>query len=319
MNKSVLLLKLLDLLKADPTLDAADIARELGRSERTVYRYLQALGSDLSVPIYFEQGYKMLGRPRLAPIDFTESEALALRLALGAAPLKKTAPLNQHAASALKKVEAAMTEASYLISRKAAGKVSLSIPAHETPPQKQSLLPVIESAVMNQGSLHLEYRSLKGGQIKSRKFDPYALVFRRHNWYLVGLCYVRKEIIQLKVSRIHSAVMSDERFERPPDFSVDKFYEGSWEVLTGPLVRVEIVFDKNVAPLILEGKRHPTQETKKRSDGSVLFTAEVAGYEEIGWWVLSFGGAAEVVEPPVFREWITHHVQRMASCYLKSM
>ncbi|MCC6484776.1 MAG: transcriptional regulator [Armatimonadetes bacterium] len=315
MSKSVLLLQLLDLLKSDPTLNAGDLARELGRSERTIYRYLQALSLDLSVPVYFEDGYKVAGRPRLAPINFSEEEAIALRLALSAGPIRRTEPLNRHATSALRKVEAAMSEASFKLSQAVAGRVTWSATGHETQSISEALLSLLESAVIQQKTLALNYRSLQSQKPRPRDFDPYALVYRRHTWYLIGLCHERRMVIQLKAGRITSARETQRTFQRPESFSVDAFYESSWEVLTGEPVRVEILFDAEVARLVMETQRHPTQETHQRDDGSVIFTAEVAGFAEIGWWTLSFGGAAEVLNPLEFREWMKAHASRLATRY----
>ncbi len=315
MSKSVLLLQLLDLLKSDPTMNASDLARELGRSERTIYRYLQALSFDLSVPVYYEDGYKVAGRPRLAPINFSEEEAIALRLALSAGPIRRTEPLNKHASSALRKVEAAMSEASYKRSQAAVGRVTWSATGHETQSINEGLLSLLETSVIQQNTLSLNYRSLQSQKPKPRDFDPYALVYRRHTWYLIGLCHQRRKVIQLKVGRISSARETSSSFTRPESFSVDAFYASSWEVLTGDLVHVEIAFDAEVARLVMETMRHPSQQTKLQDDGSVLFSADVAGFAEIGWWTLSFGGAAEVLNPPEFREWMTNHARRMARRY----
>lgn len=316
MSKSVLLLQLLDLLKTNPSMNATDIARELGRSERTVYRYLQALSYDLSVPVYYEQGYKLAGRPRLSPINFTGEEVLALRLALSAAPIRKTEPLNQQLMGAQRKIEAAMSEASLVRAREAAGKVSISVSAYDAGATVPTVLPVIEEAALAQQSLRLSYKSLEAQRPKERIFDPYALVFRKHNWYVIGYCHERRQAIQLKAARIRSAVQTGRTFKTPPDFSVDSFYAESWEFRKGDPVRVKVLFDASVAPLIEETRRHPTQQIEQRPDGSVIMTAELAGYEEFGWWVLSYGGRAEVLEPPEFREWMAENARQLAQRYL---
>ncbi len=317
MGKSVLMLKLLDLLKSDSTLTAAGLAAELGRSERTIYRYLQELGTELNVPVYYEEGYKMHGRPRLAPINFTEEEVLALRMALTAAPIRKTAPLNQHAGSALRKVQSAMSEAAHRLYSSSQGQVSVGAPPHDEQSQIEKILPVVESAIVRQKSLQLRYQSFTASAPVDRVFDPYALAFRRHSWYLVGHCHKRGTVLQLRVSRISRATQLESTFQMPADFSLDSFYEGSWEVMTGDPVDVEILFEPALAKLIAETKRHPTQQTETRPDGKVIFRARVAGYEEIGWWVLSFGGDAEVLSPPEFREWMVQRVRGMAGRYLK--
>lgn len=317
MNKSVLLLQLLDLLKTNPAMNASDIARELNRSERTVYRYLQSLSFDLSVPVFYENGYKIAGRPRLSPINFTDEEALALRLALSAAPIRKTEPFNRHLSSAQRKIEAAMSESSLKRTKNAAGKVAISISGYDANSIVPKVLPLIEDAAIKQQSLRLSYRSLESKRPTERIFDPYALVFRKHNWYVIGYCHKRREVIQCKVLRIVSASPAGRTFTTPDSFSVDSFYEGSWEFRQGDPVQVKVRFDASVAPLIEETRRHPSQTIEKLADGSVVMSAELAGFEEFGWWVLSYGGRAEVLEPAEFRAWMAENARRLADLYLR--
>jgi predicted DNA-binding transcriptional regulator YafY len=47
---------------------------------------------------------------------------------------------------------------------------------------------------------------------------------------------------------------------------------------------------------------HDTQEIISQKDGSIIFEAEVAGTEEIKFWVMSWGSKAEVLEPQSLRE-----------------
>lgn len=300
-------------------MNARDLALELNRSERTIYRYLQDLSTELQVPVYYQDGYKMAGRPRLAPLDFTPSELIALKTALNAAPIRNTEPLNQHAQSALRKIRAGMNESSFETMGGIGQKVNVLVPAHETISQKGSLLPLIEEAVLNQATLRLTYHSLSADKPRQRQFNAYALVFRRHNWYLVGYCHERRKVIQLKVSRIARASLTGASFRIPGEFSIDRFYENAWEMIPGEsAVQVKLIFDCDVARLILEARRHPSQQTMQMKDGRVEFTVQVAGYEEIGWWILSFGGAVEVLEPDELRLWVRAKAEKMARRYLNS-
>jgi predicted DNA-binding transcriptional regulator YafY len=57
---------------------AAELAEALGVSERTVYRDVVDL-SDL-VPIYYDDGYRVLREGRAADMAFTRKELLAIKL-----------------------------------------------------------------------------------------------------------------------------------------------------------------------------------------------------------------------------------------------
>lgn len=315
-KKSVLLIRLLELLRESPGMTAAQIGAELGRSERTVYRYIQDLATELDTDVVFEDGYRLGGDARLTPINFTPEEVLAIKMALEATPLRKTEPLARSAGSALRKVETTMSGIARKHSEQARGKVYLA-PSTPTPVQlKENLLPDIEGALLAEETLRLRYWSAEAPQPSDREFDPYALVFRSRHWYLLGYCHTRKQVLQLRLDRVLSATPSGRNFARPKDFSVEHFYKNSWEVMTGDPVRVEILFDASVARRIKETQRHPTQQVVDHKDGSVIFSAEVAGLEEIGRWVLTFAGNAKVLQPPEFVEWMTAKARELASIYL---
>lgn len=317
MKKATRLLELLNLVKTGRCRFAYELANELGVSERTIYRDIQDLAADLNVNLEFEEGkgYSVRGDVRLAPIQFTEEEAFVLRMALGATPIRRTPSLREPAVQALFKIEEAMNERSRRFVKQAARKAHLDPSPHEETPRIGGIYPVLERCIWEHKVAELTYRSLGHKAATKRRFNPYVLTFRAHNWYLVGWCHQRQDVIHIKLSRIEAARKTDDTFDIPKDFSIEKFYEHSWEIYTGPPVDVEVLFDASVASLISETRRHASQQTELLKDGRVRFRARVAGFVEIGWWVLTFGKNAEVVSPPEFREWIADHAIEMARLY----
>jgi hypothetical protein len=64
---------------------------------------------------------------------------------------------------------------------------------------------------------------------------------------------------------------------------------------------------------------HDTQGIVPQKDGSIVFEAEVAGTEEIKFWVMSWGSKAEVLEPPSLREEIRVEAEAAVEKYGKSI
>ena len=60
---------------------------------------------------------------------------------------------------------------------------------------------------------------------------------------------------------------------------------------------------------------HHSQVTVRRPDGSLLFTAVVAGLEEIKHWVLRWGAEAAVLEPPALRSAVADEARRTLANY----
>jgi len=80
-------------------------------------------------------------------------------------------------------------------------------------------------------------------------------------------------------------------------------------------VKVRIWFSPDAAGYIKEKIWHETQEITAQKDGSIIFEAEVAGTEEIKFWVLSWGSKALVLEPESLREEIRAEFADLAERY----
>jgi predicted DNA-binding transcriptional regulator YafY len=77
----------------------------------------------------------------------------------------------------------------------------------------------------------------------------------------------------------------------------------------------KIWFAPDAAGYIKEKIWHDTQEIVPQKDGSIIFEAEVAGTEEIKFWVMSWGSKAEVIEPQSLREEIQTEIETIMKIY----
>jgi predicted DNA-binding transcriptional regulator YafY len=147
--------------------------------------------------------------------------------------------------------------------------------------------------------------------------DPYGLTFKIGAWYLVGYCHLREGIRTFALDRIKwLRVDQNARFRYPKDFDLSEWLSKGWQLQAGgePTV-VAVRFIKEVAPWISGGHWHPTQQIEKEPGGSLIFRVTVSGYEEILYWVLSFGAQAEVLEPAPLRAAVVEAAQKMVAQY----
>jgi predicted DNA-binding transcriptional regulator YafY len=77
----------------------------------------------------------------------------------------------------------------------------------------------------------------------------------------------------------------------------------------------KVRFSKAVASRVRESIWHPSQRLEEESDGSVTFTAKVAGTLEITPWILSWGAEAEVLSPQQRRRRFAEMAERQAALY----
>lgn len=320
MVKSILLLQMMDLLREQPGLEIAQLAAKLGRSQRTVYRYLESLSDELHVPVYCESGgYYLAERPVGSRLDLSPKEVLAVRLALTAGAMQRQGPFVEHALAAWHKIESALTADTVDSLRGALRRHAVAMPAFSGSEVIPGVSLCLADAVERNRRVKIVYRSLRSGETKNLVIDPYAFVFRRHNWYVIAHSKSHNKTIQLKLVRIVVAEQTGETFQLPHDFSIESFYAKAWEVWTGgDEQHVSVKFSPRIAQLIRESKRHPTQTIEELGDGGVVFSATVAGLEEIGFWILSYGVDAEVLEPLELRTYVQETAQAMASMYAES-
>ena len=184
----------------------------------------------------------------------------------------------------------------------------------ETHPYKEELY----EAIRERRKVTIVYNSFSGGKQTRHRFAPYAVIFRKRAWYAIGYSETFNRVLTLRINRIHSLSISHAPYTIPTDFSVQKYMEKSWDVMLGPETYIAIQFAPRIAPLIREVNWHSTQQIRETEDGGLYFEATVAGWQEIGWWVLTWGDEAEVIEPEELQEWIAKTAEQMVKVYRKS-
>ncbi|MCJ7509107.1 MAG: YafY family transcriptional regulator [candidate division Zixibacteria bacterium] len=316
MSKYDRLIHVLNLLRSRKSLRTADIAKECEVSERTVYRDILALSS-ANVPIYFDDGYKLLSDAFLPPLNFDLEEYLILRLGLTASPLCKDSPLGKSAKKLLAKIDAGLP--SGLKDQKSKVDPSLEIDLKCTAEFcKLSLIfGLIEQSILHHRMIRITYDSLESG-IAVREVDPYCLVFRRHAWYMIGFCHKRNEFRTFRLNRIKKVALLDRNFEKSKDFVLSDFLKHSWEIYCGEPVEVKVEFKGKAARLVTEGKYHSSEKIENRKDGKVLYSATVAGTEEITRWILGFGEEATVLEPKELKDEIVNILDKTKVNYQRN-
>jgi predicted DNA-binding transcriptional regulator YafY len=60
---------------------------------------------------------------------------------------------------------------------------------------------------------------------------------------------------------------------------------------------------------------HESQEIHPQDDGSILFEAEVAGTDEVKFWIMSWGSHALVLEPESLRNEMKAEAKRVIGNY----
>jgi predicted DNA-binding transcriptional regulator YafY len=117
-------------------------------------------------------------------------------------------------------------------------------------------------------------------------------------------------------SRVRSFRETGKRFQRPPDFDIKEYLDGSFGVVRGSeRLRVRLRFTPAGSKYVAEKVWHSSQTTKRTRDGGLVVEFEVSSLVEVKRWVLSWGAACTVEAPRELREQVKAEVDGMARRY----
>ena len=316
MAKAARLLRILDLIQRKRGMTAKRLAELCDVSERTIYRDIQEIGESMKLPIYYENGYRLVSPSGLSQLNLTEEELLLLRFALKSTPLDSKSHFGRLAHGIYQKLGTALEVENIKFATRFEKDIRIEPKVTLKTSHIHRFLKVLEQGIIEKRRiLIIGYQSLNRDLPVDRKFDPYGLVFRRHSWYAVGFCHLREKVILLRIDRIGTLRLLNEYFEKPKDFSLDNFFRYSWEVFTGNPVRVMVRFRGRAAKIVQLGHHQTDEKIDPQPDGSVLYSVTVAGTEEILHWILGFGSEAEILQPPELRERVKAIVTDMNKIY----
>ena len=178
----------------------------------------------------------------------------------------------------------------------------------------------IMRAIRNRKKIQLIYLRVYDGSTTKRDVDPYGLICRFNNWYLVGYCrgkQSRRVFILDHIQRLR--VRENSRISLPADFSLRDIYGKAWGVWTedhpGEPETVRLKVKKGVSERFKVVSFHDSQKICELTTGEIEVTYQVTGVKEMAPWILSWGEAVEVLEPSWLRETIKEKLQEMISQY----
>ena len=303
------LLALLLLLQANGRTSAASLARQLEVSVRTIYRDLDAL-SAAGVPVYAERGRNggclLMPGFRTDVTGMTADEARALFVFAGRglpAGLGQEPDLK----SALRKLLAAVPDAHRPAAVRARERVVVDPTGWSRQAEAVPHLATVREAVWLDRQLRLRYRSSDAPRARELTVDPYGLVAKAGNWYLIGAEGGEPRLF--RASRIEGAEVTTTESRRPAGLDLEalwlelrrRFDERGGEglavsalVLSANLAR----FLRMSAGPTIEPARHLEHaEDPTWTEVRLRFRGEGPAVA----FLLGFGGDVEVLEPASLR------------------
>jgi len=290
-------------------------------SDKTIRRDLE-LFQELGFPVEEEVGQYGRKRWRVATdwaergLGFTFDEALALYLGHRfLAPLTGTM-FGQAAHNAFRKIRASLGESALRYMEKMAGALhSTSVGVSDYSAQGECI-DCLLMGIEDRRAVAIVYRSQRATEPVTYLVHPYGLTYHRGSLYLVGYSEDHEELRHWKVDRIEQAELEKVHFQRPEDFDLSRHFADSFGVWSGRGdIRVKVRFAADAARYVREKKWHESQRLTTQGDGSLIVRFRLSDTREIKSWVLSFGAAAEILEPAELREEVAAELRNLLARY----
>lgn len=317
MGKLDYLLSVLWILRTNPVSTAAQIADKLEISVRTVYRYIDILGTS-GVPIIAEPGhgggFKLPEAFVGLPLFF---ETMELKAIAHGALLARQAeyPHANSLDSALQKISHRLNDSQQEeLKRQTEG-------LHVVEPSRgfslQAILRQLEQAILENKTLLISYAKSERNVPAERTIDPYGLLFRLNKWYLVAFCHKRQQERVFRVDRISDLFLSGGTFEKPANFVIQDVFHRIHreEEPAGTPVTVSLAGSEELLDQICNQWFLQTHLTR-RSNREVEL---VIPYEIMAKYMppllLSFGRGVQVIGPPSLKQLMSAHAYDLAKYY----
>jgi proteasome accessory factor BC len=172
----------------------------------------------------------------------------------------------------------------------------------------------VETAISRRKTIEFGYYSIERDQVSKRKVDPYHLLYKGGQFYLVGHSYEREDIRVFRLSRIRDKISyaskAEHDFSPPDDFDPWTYASRADWQLGASQTTARIWISDRIAWLVERDFGRYGEFERARQSGKqwragslrvpgpgVVFTTEYSGARQLASWVLGLSEHARLLEP----------------------
>ncbi|MGI8460259.1 MAG: helix-turn-helix transcriptional regulator, partial [Solirubrobacterales bacterium] len=165
----------------------------------------------------------------------------------------------------------------------------------------------IETAISRRKTIVFSYYTMQRDEVSDRKVNPYHLVFRGGQFYLIGYSHERDAVRVFRLSRIQGkvsyATKAEHDFAPPEDFDRrDYATRADWQMgeIKG---RAQIFVRERIAWLIERdfgnyGELRPAKKADGAPGKGAIFETDYANAQQLIAWALAWRHNARILDPP---------------------
>ncbi|MEU4836982.1 helix-turn-helix transcriptional regulator [Nocardia testacea] len=298
------LLQIVQLLRRHGRMSAAELARRLEVTKRTVLRDMESL-SAAGIPVYAERGRG--GGFALVPgfepdaEQLTAEEARALFVASGRGTADALG-LGNSFCSALHKLSTALPDEQHRLVTHVRDRIVLDTGGWHREPVVLDALAAVQAAVLDDERIRIRYQSRQAAAPGDRTVDPWGLLQVGTTWYLVAAHRGRPR--SYRVSRISAVRRLGEPSRRPPDLDLHEVWRQMRDDFRGaPATEIVLRVHRSRLSLVLRSLAVTALGDPEPVPGEPdVYRLPVRSVEGAAAMLVGFGAEVDVLAPAELRD-----------------
>lgn len=263
-------------------------------SKRTIFRDFNAL-QEINVPITWDKysGYGVMPGFKIPPLMFSSHELATIIVGLNFVKSQVDEKLVEDAKGVEVKIQNVLPDElkQFMESLQKRTVVDPYL-KFGSEKKKGGNWYAISSAISQKKRIQFFYDP-KVGEKKTRKIDPYLLVFYKDHWNVIGFSHLRGDFRNFILDRVSQIEILGEDFVEKSNFKIEDLifrFEGSSQ-------KVEVLVDKEVYKRFKANL--PTNKFKEKEFNTekIKVSFEVDNLAFINEWLLQFGNSVNILTP----------------------
>ncbi|MDX8363190.1 YafY family protein [Cytobacillus sp. IB215316] len=312
------LISILLLLQNKGKLTTKQLAQELEVSERTIHRDMEAL-SISGIPVIAERGksggWTLLDKYKTNLTGLKHNEIMSLLIS-PSLQLLTDLGLAKDWHEARQKILASVPSTYEQNTNDIWNRIHVDTSTWRQSTEKIESFKTMQQAIWDEKKLHIKYERADG-QCVERIVNPLGLVAKGSTWYLVA--HSNGKFRNYRASRMQSATLTKEEFDRPNDFNLAHFWRSSTTEFINSLPRYEV--NVEVSPHIIQRIKFPgrfvqiLQVETPLENGWIPVILSFDAEQEAKEYILGFGDQIKIIHPKSLKKQIYDMAKAVVNFY----
>lgn len=288
------LLEIVYILLDKKQVTAKQLAEQFEVSQRTIYRDIDTL-SAAGIPVYTSKGkgggIRLLDQFVLGKSMLSDKEQVDI--------LSSLQGLN---ALNVPDVEPVLSKLAAIFNKESTSWIDVDFSRWGSDASEQEKFNLLKTAILNRNVVAFDYYSSYG--VKTERIaEPVKLIFKGQGWYIYGFCRLKNDFRMFKVTRIKNLACSQETFSREKLGEVWSYPSN----INHRTVKLVLKMESSMAYRVYD--EFDQNGITKLPDGSFIVEVTYVEDEWVYGYILSYGAAAEVIEPEHVRNIIKQKLE----------